>query len=386
VPYERETESNRKSPFIRDGVYGVLVFIRSTSFVIDPRLGTGIRRPKMNKVDSRGINFCGAHLCSFFRSLLVQLFVMRFHALSVYSAVGLAVSTAAMPAGSPPCHDDSKVMPYKALLYLSPPPQKSLTEKHEEKPYSPPPSPPKAYAVPLSPTPAPKVERPKPDEKSYLPAPAPKPYPENQRAEEKPYTTPPPAPPSPQKQESPKLEYPLAPSMKPYFEKPKAEEKPYAVPPPRKEEKPYAAAPPPPSPKEEETKSVENICPRSLALKPYPERSKTEEKPKSGEKLYAAPSPPPPPPPASKEGKYKRQDKSYSPLPPSPPPPYSRPSPEMTKSEAKPKPWAKTKPEDKPKPDVKFRPQKQPSLEEKGKSHTKQRPQDHKAKVIQSRH
>jgi hypothetical protein len=242
----------------------------------------------MNKVKRRGDTFCGARFRSFFRSLLVQLFVMRLHALSIYAAVGLTISTAAMPTGPPPCHDES-VMPDKTLPYLSLPPQKSYTEK----PYL-------HYAASLSPPPAPKVESPKPEQKSYPPAPAPKPY----------------------------------------LEKPTLE-KPYATPPLRKEEK---------------------SCTLGLVPEPYPEKSK----------------------PVSKEGKYKRQEKSYSALPPPSPPP-SQPYSEMTKSEAKPKPWAKTKPGVRPKPEVKSYSQKQPYFEEKGKSDEKQKPYDHYTKVISSR-
>jgi hypothetical protein len=267
---------------------------------------TGIRRSGMYKVKRRGDSFRGARLRSFFRSLLVQLFVMRLYALSIYAAVGLTISTAAMPTGSPPCHDES-VMPDKTLPYLSLPPQTSYTEK----PYLP-------YAASLSPPPAPKVESPKPEQKSYPPAQAPKPYLEK-----------------------------LTP------------EKPYATPPLRKEENPYAAPPFPLLSKEEVSKSKEKSCTLGLVPEPYPE------KPKS----------------VSKEGRYRRQEKSYSPPPP-PPPPHSQPYSEMTKSEAKPKPWAKTKPEVKPKPEVKSYQRKQPYFEEKGKSDKKQKPQDHYTKVI----
>lgn len=230
---------------------------------------------------------------------------MRLYALSIYAAVGLTISTAAMPTGSPPCHDES-VMPDKTLPYLSLPPQTSYTEK----PYLP-------YAASLSPPPAPKVESPKPEQKSYPPAQAPKPYLEK-----------------------------LTP------------EKPYATPPLRKEENPYAAPPFPLLSKEEVSKSKEKSCTLGLVPEPYPE------KPKS----------------VSKEGRYRRQEKSYSPPPP-PPPPHSQPYSEMTKSEAKPKPWAKTKPEVKPKPEVKSYQRKQPYFEEKGKSDKKQKPQDHYTKA-----
>ncbi|KAF8260678.1 hypothetical protein EI94DRAFT_1811396 [Lactarius quietus] len=104
---------------------------------------------------------------------------MRLHALSVYTAVGLSISTVAMPTGPPPCHDESKAIPYKSLPYLTPPPQKSYTEK----PYLPS-SVENPYVAPLSPPPAPKVDNPKP-EKSYPPAPAPKPYLEKPSPEEK---------------------------------------------------------------------------------------------------------------------------------------------------------------------------------------------------------
>jgi hypothetical protein len=238
-----------------------------------------------------------------------------------------------MPTGPPPCHDES-VMPDKTLPYYFPlPPQKSYAEK----PYLP-------YAASLSPLPAPKVESPKPEQKSYPPgATAPKPYLENPTPK-KSYATPP-----LRKEEKPMLEDKFASDLKPYQERPKQEERP-------------PAAPPFPSPsKEEVPKSEEKSCALGLVPEPYPGKSK----------------------PVSKEGKYKRQEKSYSPLPPPPPPP-SQPYSEMTKSKAMPKPWAKAKPEEKPKPDVKSYPQKQPYPEEKGKFDKKQKSQDHYTKVISS--
>ena len=132
---------------------------------------------------------------------------------------------------------------------------------------------------------------------------------------------PPTFPSPPQKQENPKLAEktcPPAPALTPYLEKP------------------ALFLCPPPSPKQEEIQS-EKSFPHALDLEPYPDRSKADEKSKSREKLYAAPSPLPLPPPALKEGNYKREDKLYSLLPP-PPPPYSQPYSEATKSEGKPKP------------------------------------------------
>lgn len=260
---------------------------------------------------------------------------MRLHALSIYAAVALTVSTTAIPTGPPPCHDES-VMPDKTLPYLSPPPQKSYTEK----PYLP-------YTASLAPPPAPKVENSKPQQKSYPPTLAPKPYLEKPTPERL-YATP------PLLKEKPKPEdsfFSPAPALKPYQEKPKPEENPYAAP------------SFPPLPKEEVPKSVEKTCALGLVSEPFPEKSKL----------------------APKEGKYKRQEKPYSPLPPPPSPPSSQPYSEMTKSVAKPKPWAKTKIEEKPKPDVKSYPQKQPYLEDKNKSEKKQKPQDHFTKVVSNR-
>ena len=239
-----------------------------------------------------------------------------------------------MPTGPPPCHDES-VMPDKTLPYLSPPLQKSYTEK----PYQP-------YAASMAPPPALKVENPKLQQKSYPPALAPKPYLEKSTPE-RPYTTP------PLHKEKPKPEdsfFSPAPALKPYQEKPKTEEKPYAAPlfpPPSKEEVPKS------------DKSEERTCTLGLVQEPFPEKPKL----------------------APKEDKYKRQEKAYSPLPPPPYPPSPQP---YSKSVAKPKPWAKTKIEEKPKPDMKSYPQKQPYLEEKIKSE-KQKPQDHFTKVVSSR-
>ena len=147
-----------------------------------------------------------------------------------------------------------------------------------------------------------------------------------------------------------------------------------------------AAMPTGPPPSHDESKAM------SLTPKPYPEKPTPNAKP-----YVALPPPPPlsqkpkpednaytPVPQHPPEGKYKRQEKSYStsPLPP-PPPPRLPPYPEITKSEEKrPRPGAKTKLGEKPKPDVKSRPQKQPYFDEKGKSDKKQKPQD---KVILSR-